>query len=250
MTAARPAPRPRRPRPPAAPAPASAADLFVGVAAKQARLLSAALDLFVERGFRAATIPAIAARAGVATGTVYLYFDSKERLVNEVLARVKGGLAARLQVEVPRAAPVRAQFEAIWEVFTSFALAHERALAFCDLHDHASYITPGTLARWEPARRLLDAHFRRGRAEGVYRALPPGLLRALVAGALWGVHKFSRMGELPFTREVLAHAREGAWGAVAAPPPASGAASDPGRPRRGARARPGHDPRHRRTHGR
>lgn len=217
MPTARPRSRRPRPRPRRAPPPAPADDLFAGVPPKQARLLSAALDLFVEKGFHGATIPEIAARAGVATGTVYLYFDGKERLVNEVLVRVKAGLVERLRAEVPRRAPVRAQFEAIWEVFTSFALAHERALAFCDLHNHGPYITPETLAVWSPGRRLLEAHFKRGRAEGVYRPLPPGVLRALVAGALWGVHKFSRMGELSFTREVLTQAREGAWGAVALP---------------------------------
>lgn len=210
MSPARPsAPIVSPPRPPG---------LFADVPEKQARLLSAALDLFVEKGFHGTTIPEIARRAGVATGTVYLYFDGKERLVNEVLARVKGGLAGRLAREVPRGADIRAQFEAIWEVFTSFALANERALAFCDLHNHAPYVAAETLAVWEPARTLLDDHFRRGAAAGVYRPLPPALLRALVAGALFGVHKFSRAGELAFSREVLDQAREGAWAAVAAPP--------------------------------
>jgi TetR/AcrR family transcriptional regulator, repressor of fatR-cypB operon len=204
-----PATRPRR-RPTAAPG------LFADVEGKEARLLQAALELFVEKGFHGTTIPEIARRAGVATGTVYLYFDGKERLVNAILARVKGRLTDQLLAEVPRETTIRAQFDAIWRVFARFSLEQERAMAFCDLHNHAPYITAETLATWEPGRRLLDAHFRKGRAEGVYRPLAPALLRAVVAGALFGVHKFARAGELSLTPATLDQAREAAWAAVAA----------------------------------
>lgn len=43
-------------------------------------LLEAALDEFFERGFAAARMQDVAARAGVSKGTVYLYFDSKTDL--------------------------------------------------------------------------------------------------------------------------------------------------------------------------
>lgn len=48
-------------------------------------LLSAALDLFVEKGFAATRLDDVAARAGVSKGTLYLYFDSKEALFRAVI---------------------------------------------------------------------------------------------------------------------------------------------------------------------
>jgi AcrR family transcriptional regulator len=46
--------------------------------ARPAELLEAALDVFFEKGFAAARLEDIAARAGVSKGTVYLYFNSKD----------------------------------------------------------------------------------------------------------------------------------------------------------------------------
>lgn len=54
-----------------------------GEATRQ-RLLRAALDLYTTVGFRGTTTPAIASRAGVAEGTIYRHFTSKEHLLNEV----------------------------------------------------------------------------------------------------------------------------------------------------------------------
>jgi AcrR family transcriptional regulator len=52
--------------------------------ATRKRLVRAALDLFTTHGYHATTTPAIAARAGVAEGTIYRHFPSKEALLNEV----------------------------------------------------------------------------------------------------------------------------------------------------------------------
>ena len=45
------------------------------------RILKAALEMFHERGFDATTMRDIAARADMATGAAYYYFDSKDAIV-------------------------------------------------------------------------------------------------------------------------------------------------------------------------
>ena len=51
--------------------------------ASRAAILSAALDLFQERGYEATTMRAIAERAGASLGSSYHYFPSKDHLVLE-----------------------------------------------------------------------------------------------------------------------------------------------------------------------
>ena len=55
--------------------------------ATEARILEAALELFRERGYEAATMRAIAERAGVALGNAYYYFRSKEHLIQGFYGR-------------------------------------------------------------------------------------------------------------------------------------------------------------------
>ncbi len=58
-------------------------------------ILDAATGLFRERGFDATTVQAIATSAGVAAGTVYLHFSSKEAVLAALLEDYGAGLLER-----------------------------------------------------------------------------------------------------------------------------------------------------------
>lgn len=47
---------------------------------RRAAILKAAADIFTKKGYAAATVPEIARLAGVAAGTIYLYFPNKREL--------------------------------------------------------------------------------------------------------------------------------------------------------------------------
>lgn len=65
--------------------PASERDAFYE--ARRSALAEVALRLWAERGFDQTPVAAIAAEAGVAKGTFYLYFETKQALLLEVLRR-------------------------------------------------------------------------------------------------------------------------------------------------------------------
>ena len=68
-------------------------------------ILAAALDEFSSRGFEAARLEDVARRAGVAKGTIYLYFRDKESLFQELirtmLTPLVGTIEAMGQADVP-----------------------------------------------------------------------------------------------------------------------------------------------------
>lgn len=52
--------------------------------ARPSEIIEAAMDVFVEKGFAAAKLDEIAKRAGVAKGTLYLYFETKQDVFRAV----------------------------------------------------------------------------------------------------------------------------------------------------------------------
>jgi AcrR family transcriptional regulator len=58
--------------------------------ARIALIKAAALDHFAQKGFAAARLEDIAADAGIAKGTIYLYFNSKENLLESLVASTIG----------------------------------------------------------------------------------------------------------------------------------------------------------------
>src|SRR6476620_2809230 len=55
--------------------------------AKRDAILRAAIDVFAERGYFNAQVADVARAAGVAAGTVYLYFRSKDDLLASIFER-------------------------------------------------------------------------------------------------------------------------------------------------------------------
>lgn len=58
--------------------------------ARPSEILEAALSVFAEKGFTAARMDDIAARAGVSKGTIYLYFPSKEAVFKALVRETVG----------------------------------------------------------------------------------------------------------------------------------------------------------------
>jgi AcrR family transcriptional regulator len=73
--------------------------------ARREAILAAALDEFSAQGFAAARLDDVAKRAGVAKGTIYLYFDDKEalfqELVRSLLTPVVGSIEALRDADIP-----------------------------------------------------------------------------------------------------------------------------------------------------
>jgi AcrR family transcriptional regulator len=74
-------------------------------AARREAILTAALDEFSTRGFAATRLDDVAQRAGVAKGTIYLYFRDKESLFQELirtmLTPIVGTIESLGQAELP-----------------------------------------------------------------------------------------------------------------------------------------------------
>lgn len=95
--------------------------------ARRAAILAAALDVFSRHGFTTARLDDVAAKAGIAKGTLYLYFKSKEALFEELIRGRVTPLLDRLELAAA-AAPPDVLFARFFELFRTEILGTERKL--------------------------------------------------------------------------------------------------------------------------
>src|SRR5690348_5444646 len=80
-------------------------------------ILSGALDEFSTRGFEAARLDDVARRAGVAKGTIYLYFRDKESLFQELIRSMLTPLVGTIEAMGEADVPLSVMADRIVELF-------------------------------------------------------------------------------------------------------------------------------------
>src|SRR5256885_9963928 len=86
-------------------------------AERRAAIIEAALDEFTARGFAATRLDDIAKRAGVAKGTIYLYFRDKESLFQELVRAMLSPVVSRVVGAPMIDLPARMGVEGIADMF-------------------------------------------------------------------------------------------------------------------------------------
>lgn len=81
---------------------------------RAAAVRSSLRRLVAERGFHGASMSAVAADAGVAAGTAYVHYESKDALVLAVYLETKWRLGKAAAAAVDLDAPPAERFEALW----------------------------------------------------------------------------------------------------------------------------------------
>jgi AcrR family transcriptional regulator len=90
---------------------------------KRNAILSAATRVFAERGPGAPTA-AITSAAGIAEGSLFTYFKTKDELINALYRELKLELADSMMSGFPRKQSVRHRLEHMWNGFVQWGVAH------------------------------------------------------------------------------------------------------------------------------
>jgi AcrR family transcriptional regulator len=90
---------------------------------KRNAILSAATEVFAERGLAAAT-SAISHDAGVAEGTLFTYFNTKDELINALYCAIKLELADAMMSDFPRRASLRSRLQHVWDRYARWGVGN------------------------------------------------------------------------------------------------------------------------------
>lgn len=144
--------------------------------ARPQELLAAALALFVERGFAATRAEEVARRAGVSKGTLYLYYPSKQKLLEAVIrqhlsARIAEGAALAAAHTGPVAPRLRAVLPAMWGELYDSPASGVFKLVITEVRNFPEIAAFYAREVVEPAHAVLGALIRRGIAQREFRAV-------------------------------------------------------------------------------
>lgn len=143
-------------------------------------ILAAATRVVASEGLGAATA-AIAKEAGVSNGSLFLYFETKAVLLNELYVVLKSEMGAAAMTGLPARGEIREQVHHMWTQWLAWATTNpekRRALAQLEVADD---ITAESHHSVSEAQRDMAELLERSRAGGPVQDAPLGFVLTLIS---------------------------------------------------------------------
>ena len=135
---------------------------------KRTQLLEASIDLFADEGFWNTPTARIARHAGVATGTLFNYFESKDVLIDEVYMQLKHEWMHHIMQNFPQNGTIKEQIEHIWFRHIDWGLGFPRRYALKQQLALSDLVSDEVQQRQQEALAFGFEIVERGMADGLF----------------------------------------------------------------------------------
>lgn len=150
----------------------------------------AALKLLVQSGFSSVKMADIAKEAGVASGTLYIYYSSKEGLINALFVLTKQEIAQHMFRMFDPKENYLISFRNMWFAYMQYCIDFPAKMLFVEQFLYSGLITAENIERtelfFEPLNTFLDT----GRKKKYLLNIDAGLLKASMAGSIHDLVKW------------------------------------------------------------
>ena len=152
---------------------------------KRGRIMDAAIKVFAERGFHTATVAEIARAAGVADGTIYLYFKGKDDLLLRLFDEKMTELLAEARNELARERTAPARLSRFIQLHLALVERNPElaAVLIVELRQSAQFLKAADRAKLAAYVDLIAEVVRDGQERG---ELSDGISPATVKRAIFG----------------------------------------------------------------
>lgn len=157
---------------------------------KKESILNAALKLFVENGFHGTATSKIAQEAGVANGTLFQYFKTKDELVVNLYIQIKEELADYIESNSSSESDIKEALKSQMLSSLFWALDHTTKFSYIQQFHTSPYIAQ---VEQEILSKQTEPHFKliqAGINQGVLKPLPADLIYLLMSSQIFGLHQF------------------------------------------------------------
>ncbi|MCM0667032.1 TetR/AcrR family transcriptional regulator [Flavobacterium tyrosinilyticum] len=154
---------------------------------KREKILNSVYVLTGRQGLESVTISGISKTAGVAAGTLYIYFKNKEEVVQLAYAAVEDKMTQAMYRDFDINLPVRQSLKQIYINMLNYRLNHYDETVFIDQYQQSGYIQLNfskQLAEYEKQNKPLYDLLEKGQREGIIKALDAIILISFFDGAV------------------------------------------------------------------
>ncbi|GLU51680.1 TetR/AcrR family transcriptional regulator [Dyadobacter frigoris] len=168
---------------------------------KEKEILAAALKLFVEFGFHGTPTSKIAKEAGVANGTLFHYFKTKEDLIVGLYIRIKENLNGYLLSKVDDQSTLETRMKTIYEESLQWALIHRDEFYFIQQFHFSPHLAKVSAEDIEKQTRLHVGLLGEGVKSKIFKSLPVGLIGTILGSQLYGVYQYLVSNDLSASKQ-------------------------------------------------
>jgi TetR/AcrR family fatty acid metabolism transcriptional regulator len=157
---------------------------------KRSIILDAALKTFVKRGYPATKVAEIASEAGVAEGTLYNYFQSKEDLLLALFDEKWGEIIGEIKGKISRLDDPNKKLKAIFSVVVMMFKKNRQLaeLFMVDIKQSSIFLNNYTINRIVEFLDLIEEVLEEGKRKGIYRRdLDTRVAKMIIFGAAQGI---------------------------------------------------------------
>lgn len=154
---------------------------------KQEAILTTALRLFTERGFAGTPTSLISKEAGVATGTLFFYFKTKEDLIDTLYRRVKSEAAKEMGRGLDAEKTAKAKLRRLGRNAVGWGLENPAKLKFMEQFAHSPFVSTSAHEEGMSHFAFLEDLVLQGIRDGEIRDVDPSGLFCMMASALSGL---------------------------------------------------------------
>jgi AcrR family transcriptional regulator len=170
---------------------------------KREAILDTALVLFTERGFFGTPTSMISKEAGVATGTLFFYFRTKEDLIDTLYLRIKEEAAQAMCRGMDREKGTKAKIRRLGINAVGWGSRYPAKIKFMEQFAHSTFVSTSAQEEGMSHFLFLQDIVQEGIREGGIRNLDPPLLFCMMASSLSGLVARVSMTEDPEERDMI-----------------------------------------------
>ncbi|PKQ67711.1 TetR family transcriptional regulator [Labilibaculum manganireducens] len=181
---------------------------------KRNALLKATLNLVNNNGFHDAPMSKIAKMANVSPATIYIYFENKQDLINQLYLELKISYTKQAFKDYSENMPVKKAFEFIWYNIADYKLKQVEEAWFLSQCDNTTMIDEVSVQEGlKHLQPLLDL-WERGQKEGIIKDVSPYILYAYAINPLAFLMNMQKRGLYQINQESLEQAFQSAWDSI------------------------------------